>query len=310
MKRHMPPLNHLRALEAAVRLESFTKAAEELHVTQGAISRHVRALEEYLGFELVERVNNNLIIPPECQKFARALTQAFDGINKASKELKEARRRTILIVRAYTNFVLRWLVPRLPEFQKLNPEIEIRISAGGTDIDFEDDDVDLAVRYGLGQWSDAHSDLLFGDELLPVCSPLVAQSSRFLQPEDLLQATLYHSYHRREEWPRWLKQTTGKALLPERSVYLEDQAVAHECVLAGMGVGLAQRHFIEHDVRAGRLVVLFDLPLRNPEGYYLLVAPDRMHSPSIATFRTWLLQHAPSPEAGCAGSVTLEPPAT
>jgi len=288
----MPPLNPLRAFEAAARHESFTKAAEELNVTQGAISHHVRTLEEYLGFNLVERVNNNLMIPPETQRFADALTQAFDQIHRAAKDLTQSRRRTILVVRAYTNFVLRWLIPRLPAFQKLHPEIEIRISAGRVDVDFETDDVDVAVRWGLPRWSDVHHELLFHDEMIPVCSPDLARSLHIQRPEDLLRATLYHSYQRRDEWPRWFEAATGTKHMPLRHMYLEEQAIVHQCLLAGMGVGLAQRHYVTDDVRDGKLVVPFDIAIRNPEGFYFVCPPDHLARTTIGIFREWLLANA------------------
>jgi len=288
----MPPLNPLRALEAAIRHESFTKAAEELNVTQGAISHHIRALEDYLGFNLVERVNNNLIIPPQTHRFAGVLTDAFDRIHKGAKELTQGRQRTILVVRAYTNFFVRWLIPRLPAFQKLHPGIEIRISAGRNDIDFESDDADIAVRHGLGKWPDVHSELLFNDEHIPICSPEVARALDPQRPEDLLQATLYNSYQRRDEWPRWFEVATGRKLEPVKTMYLEDQAVAYQCLLSGMGVGLAQRQYVTDDVRAGKLVVPFDIALHNPEGYYFVCPPDRLDRPTIGIFREWLLLNA------------------
>ena len=292
MKRKMPPLNHLRALEAAIRHESFTKAAEELNVTQGAISRHVKALEDYLGFTLIERINSNLVIPPESQQLAQALTRAFDSISQATQELKNGKLRKVIRVHSYTNFALRWLIPKLPAFQAQHPDIEVRVSTGTTEVDFEKEEIDISVRRGLGDWTDVRAELLFDDELLPVCSPQLLASQGFERPEDLQKATIYHSYVRREEWPRWFELTTGKSFRPDNPIYLEDLVVVHQSLIAGMGVGLVQRHYVTHDVEEGRLVILFPDALRNDGGFYLVCPRKGPRNSSVATLWGWLLQTA------------------
>jgi len=292
MKRQMPPLNRLRALEAAIRHESFTKAAEELNVTQGAISRHIRDLEDSLGFPLFERVNNNLLVPPESREFGAALTRAFDGINRASHALLQTKRRTVLTVRGYTNFMMRWLIPRLPAFQALEPRIEMRVSAGREETDFELDDVDLAFRFGMGQWPGLHADMLFPAEVMLVCTPELARRLDLKQPEDVLRGTVYHSYSRREEWPRWFKLVSDKPFVPEAEVFLEDPVVADQCVLSGMGLGLTHRHFVQGDLAAGRLISPFDTVMRGPFAYYLICPPERLDIPKNASFRKWVLEVA------------------
>lgn len=288
-KRHMPPLNQLRAFEAAVRHESFTKAAAELNVTQGAISRHVRSLEEYLGFQLFERVNNNLVIPSASREFAHALTQSFDGINQATQALRQGKRRTVLTVHSYTNFLIRWLIPKLPSFQAQYPDIEIRLSSGRVEVDFSEDDIDLAIRYGAPPWPGIQSELLFPVEMVPICSPSLAESVGLQTPEDLLKTTLYHVYARRAEWPAWWAQVSKAPFEPFREVYPEDLAVVQQCVLAGMGVGLSQRHYVLDDIAAGRIMIPFDVPLRHTNGFYVVCLPGRMDVPKIAAFRQWIL---------------------
>jgi len=314
-KRYMPPLNQLRAFEAAVRHESFTKAAAELSVTQGAISRHVRSLEEYLGFQLFERVNNNLVIPPASREFAQALTRSFDGISQAAQALRQSKRRTVLTVHSYTNFLIRWLIPKLPDFQARHPNIEIRLSAGRTEVDFDEDDIDVAVRYGAPPWPGIHSELLFQVEMVPICSPRLAQAVGLETPEDLLKTTLYHVYARREEWPAWWAQVSDAPFKPFREVYPEDLAVVQQCVLAGMGVGLSQRHYVLDDIAAGQIMIPFDVPLRHTNGFYVVCQPGRMDVPKISAFRQWILAQLAeeAPEEGDAvpdGEVSGEAPAT
>jgi LysR family glycine cleavage system transcriptional activator len=258
MKRRMPPLNHLRAFEAAARHESFTKAADELHVTQGAVSRHIRTLEDYLGFELFDRSTSGVHLLEASRHFAEALTRAFDNISKATETLEKDSRRTILEIRGYTNFLIRWLLPRLPDFQARHPDIEIKLSSGREEPDFSADGPDVAIRYGNGQWDGVCAELLFEDELLPTCSPALAQAIPLKTPDDILKTTVFHAHLRRYEWPRWFKLVSKAPFAPEREVYTEDLAVAHQCVLAGMGVGLGQREYIADDIAAGRLVVPFN----------------------------------------------------
>ncbi|CAM3778885.1 transcriptional regulator GcvA [Castellaniella denitrificans] len=287
-KRQMPPLNHLRAFEVAVRHESFTKAAAELNVTQGAISRHIRSLEGYLGFQLFERVNNNLVIPQASREFARALTESFDGISHATQILRQGKRRTVLTVHSYTNFLIRWLIPKLPDFQAQYPDIEIRLSSGRTEVDFAVDDIDVAIRYGVPPWPGIWSEQLFQVEMVPVCAPGLADAVGLHRPEDLLKTTLYHGYARRDEWQAWWSQVSTAPFTPFREIYPEDQAVMHQCVLAGMGVGLSQRHYVLDDIAAGRLVIPFDVPLLHANGFYVVCLPDRMEVPKIAAFRQWI----------------------
>jgi LysR family glycine cleavage system transcriptional activator len=294
MKRYMPPLNHLRAFEAAVRHESFTKAAHELNVTQGAISRHIRDLEDYLGFKLFQRINNTLQVPRESRQFAEALTKSFDQIHRASQELKLSKRRTILTVRGYTNFIVRWLIPRLPEFQARHPRVEIRISAGREEADFSTDDIDLAIRFGRGNWPGLHADFLFSMDMVPVCSPALMQRLELRRPEDVLRTTVYNSYLRRDEWLQWFKLVSDLPFKPVNEVLTEDLAVAHQCVISGMGMGLTQRHYVIEDLAAGRLVIPFDIPLRNDSGFYVVCPVEHMTQPKNAAFRDWLLSVARS----------------
>ncbi|MDQ8728217.1 transcriptional regulator GcvA [Bradyrhizobium sp. LHD-71] len=285
----MPPLNHLRAFEAAARHESFTKAADELNVTQGAVSRHIRTLEDYLGFELFDRGTSGVHLSDASRQFAGVLTRAFDNIDKATETLAKDRRRTILEIRGYTNFLVRWLLPRLPDFQSSHPHIEIKLSSGREELEFGKDGPDVAIRYGHGQWDGLHADLLFEDELLPNCSPALAESVPLQKPEDLLKATVYHSHLRRQEWPRWFGLVSKEPFMPAQEVYTEDLAVAHQCVLAGMGIGLGQREYIADDIANGRLIVPFNIPLKRKAGFYCVYPESRKNLPKVTAFRDWLL---------------------
>ncbi|KQP14183.1 transcriptional regulator GcvA [Pseudorhodoferax sp. Leaf267] len=294
----MPPLNHLRAFEAAVRHESFTRAANELHVTQGAVSRHIRHLEEYLGFGLFERFNNNLVVAPEARRFCESLTRAFNEIDRASQVLRHARQRSVIKVHGDTNFMLRWLIPRLPGFQAVQPRIEVQLSSSREAVDFGHDGVDAAIRFGRGQWPGCHADALFPMEMVPVCTPALAERLALAEPQDILRATLYHAYARREEWPRWFRLVSEQPFEPAAEAYLEDATVVLQCVLAGMGIGLTHRHYVLDELQAARLVIPFDVPLRNRSAFYFVCPEQTRHNPAVAAFREWLVQAAQQCDSG------------
>jgi LysR family glycine cleavage system transcriptional activator len=295
MKRRMPPLNHLRAFEAAARHESFTRAADELNVTQGAVSRHIRTLEDYLGYELFDRDSGGVHLTASGRHYAETLTRAFDDISKATEILDQDRRRIVLEIRGYTNFLVRWLLPKLPAFQALHPQIEIKLSTGRDDIAFGKDGPDVAIRHGHGQWEGTLADMLFEDELVPNCSPSLLRTMRLREPEDLLRCTVYHSRLRRHEWPRWFSLVSKQPFAPEREVYTEDLAIAHQCVLAGMGIGLGQRNYIAEDIAAGRLTVPFDVPLKRKAGFYFVYPESHRKSPKVIAFREWILSLSDAP---------------
>ena len=288
MRRRIPPLNPLRAFEAAARHMSFTKAADELNVTQGAVSRQVKVLEEYLGFGLFERTAKGLELSRNGRAYVGALSQAFEQIARATDEVVSSRSQSILTLRGYTTFLVRWLIPLLPEFKIKHPNVEIRLVSASDPVDFERDNVDLGIRYGYGQWRNTESDLLFLDSLRPVCSPLLLERVRLKSPHDLAQCTLLHLNQRRSDWPDWLAGADCETLSAENNLFLEDLGVVYQCAIAGMGVAIGQQAYIEDDLAARRLVALFETVLRRPKGYFLVCPKDRVHAAKVRIFRDWL----------------------
>ncbi|MGD9923462.1 MAG: transcriptional regulator GcvA [Pseudorhodoplanes sp.] len=288
MKRRIPPLNPLRAFEAAARHLSFTKAADELNVTQGAVSRQVKVLEDYLGFGLFERTSKGLELSRNGRAYVGSLSQAFEQIARATDEVVSSRSQSILTIRGYTTFLVRWLIPLLPEFKMKHPNVEIRLVSAADPVDFERDNVDLGIRYGFGQWRNIESDLLFLDSLRPVCSPSLLEHVRLKTPNDLARCTLLHLNQRRSDWPDWLVGAGCESLIAENNLFLEDLGVVYQCAVAGMGVAIGQQAYIEDDLAARRLVVPFEVVLRRPKGYFLVCPKDRAHAAKIRIFRDWL----------------------
>jgi LysR family transcriptional regulator, glycine cleavage system transcriptional activator len=287
--RRLLPLNPLRAFEAAARHLSFTQAAEELGVTQGAVSRHIRALEDRLGFPLFVRTAQGLRLDQGGRVYAQVLHDAFTRIARATDNLIATQTHSVLTIRGYTTFFIRWLIPRLPAFQRIHPNIEVRLVAATDPVDFDRDAVDIGIRYGRGHWRGWRSDLLFMDELSPVCDPGYLAQRDTSSPATLIAAsTLLHHNRRSNDWTDWLAASDVTQVL-HANLYFEDLSIVYECARANLGIAIGQRSYIEDDLASGRLVQPFDTILHRDLGYYLVCPADRADAPKIKLFRDWLL---------------------
>lgn len=288
----LPPLNAIRAFEAAARHLSISDAALELNVTAGAVSRQIRGLEETLGLALFVRGHRQIALTPQGAEYFKAVTKALDELKDATRRLKRKHQRRPLKIRAYTTFAIRWLIPRLAAFRAEHPEIEVLIKASLDPVDFRKEDIDGAIRLGDGVWQGAHVDRLVANELVAVCSPaLVKAAPRLRRPADLARTTLLHSIARPDDWAAWLNHAGVSDRIDARSgMSYESSAMVYAAAIEGLGVGMAQRFLVEDDLRAGRLVMPFDVTLdMGDHTYYLLTAAHRDSSPAMATFRQWLL---------------------
>jgi LysR family glycine cleavage system transcriptional activator len=285
----LPPLSALRAFDCVARHMSFTSAAKELHVTQGAVSHQIRTLERWLGFELFQREGRALRLRRGARSYADAVASALQQIAQETEALRVARSHEILTVRGYTTFLVRWLIPRLPAFQAAHPDVEIKLAASSEPVDFRHDRADVAVLYGSGAWPDLRSDLLFRDELVPVCSPQLARMKGKVTAARLLQLPLLHLNARRRDWPDWIEMT-GHAREPDRrDMHCEDLSIVYQCAIDGLGVAMGQRNYLSDEIAHGRLVVPLDRPLRREAGYYLVCPRESAADPKIERFRSWLM---------------------
>ncbi|NQU57440.1 MAG: transcriptional regulator GcvA [Rhodospirillales bacterium] len=295
MSRRLPPLNALRAFEAAARHLSFTKAAAELNVTPAAISHQVKALEEITGVPLFKRLTRALALSERGRAALPALSDGFDLLAEAATQLTDAQEIDVFTITTAPSFAARWLVPRLDEFQELHPDIKVRIDASLTLVDLRRDGVDVAIRYGLGDYPGHHAERLFEEEVFPVCSPKLMGGAHPLHtPEDLAHHTLLHSGSAVSDWAypdwrMWLK-SAGAADVdwrkgPEFS--LEDMAV--QAALAGHGVALVNTSLVSDDLASGALVRPFALGLQTNFAYYLVIPTQSTNRPPVMAFRKWLL---------------------
>lgn len=304
MARRLPPLNPLRSFEVAARHNSFARAADELAVTPAAVSRQVKLLEDYFGVEFFTREAGGVSLTPEARAYASALSRTFQQIAAATDEFRTHHTSSILTVRGYTTFLVKWLVPRLPEFQKLHPQIKVRLTSGTVN-DIARGEADIVFRYGGSPWPGFRAVLLFRDELVPVCSPALLRAvrgrGRLLAPAQIKTMPLLSLEARRQDWPDWFQQA-GETLPREQVQSFADLAVVHEFARRGLGVALAQRGYIDEDLAAGNLVVISKEVLRRELGYYALASSDSAGRSKVAAFMDWLGQASGPDEAARTGA--------
>jgi LysR family glycine cleavage system transcriptional activator len=284
--RRLPFLNGVRAFEAAARTGSFARAADELHVTPAAISRLVHLLEERLGAELFERKANRLAPTAAGRIYQAGLTPLFDALANLTAQVSAMAGARALTVGVGPTFAIRWLIPRLADFQKVAPEIEVRFATGGVAAPFSDDWT-CGITLGDGDWPGLVSERLFTAELTPVCAPQLAR--RLRQPDDLKSATLLRVTHAREDWPRWLK-AAGLSKLSAKGPEFQYYGHALQAALDGLGVAMGISPYIDDDIRAGRLAAPFRLSVPKGMHWYLVYRDARAREPGFAAFRKWVIE--------------------
>jgi LysR family glycine cleavage system transcriptional activator len=292
MPRRLPSLNAVRAFEAAARHESFTRAAEELCVTQGAVSHQVKALEAELGLKLFNRERQRLVITEAGRDYLNVVRDAFDRIALGTERLLQRQNSGVLTVSTSPDFAAKWLVHRLGRFAEAYPDIELRVSATLHHVDFAREDIDLAVRHGEGHWPGLHVTRLCSEELFPVCSPRLASGARQLtEPADLIGFPLLH-LDDRTTWATWLEAAgvdDSKAL---HGPVLNRASMVIDAAVDGQGVSLARTTLAAWDLINGRLIRPFALALPLAKSYWIVCAKASATLPKIVTFRNWLLAEA------------------
>jgi LysR family transcriptional regulator, glycine cleavage system transcriptional activator len=292
MLRRLPPLNALKAFEAAARHESFTRAAEELCVTQGAVSHQVKALEIELGIKLFNRERQRLIITEAGRECLIVLRDALDRIAIGTERLVQRQSSGVLTVSTSPDFAAKWLVNRLGRFAEAHPSIDLRISATLHHVDFAREDVDLAVRHGDGNWEGLDVARLSTEQLFAVCSPkLLKGRQRLNKPSDVLKFPLLH-LDDRKDWARWF-ETVGVAN-PEltHGPVLNRASMVIDAAVDGQGIALARTTLAAWDLINGRLVRPFVETLRLSKTYWIICPKATSALPKITTFREWLSAEA------------------
>ena len=292
MPRRLPALNALKAFEAAARHESFTRAAEELCVTQGAVSHQVKALEAEIGVKLFSRQNQRLIITDAGRAYLNILRDAFDRIAIGTERLLQRQSAGALTVSTSPDFAAKWLVHRLGRFAEMHPTIDLRVSAALHHVDFAREDVDIAVRHGDGNWPGLEVARLSQEQLFPVCSPkLVAGRNRLSKPSDVLKFPLLH-LDSQKDWVAWLDAAGVPSVELSRGPIMNRASMIIDAAIDGQGIALARTTLAAGDLISGRLVRPFAAALRLSKHYWIVCPKTTATLPKIVTFRNWLLAEA------------------
>ena len=296
--RRLPPLNPLKAFEAAARHLSFRLAAEELSVTPAAISQMVHTLEDYLGVCLFVRLNRALRLTDAGQECLPYISEGFDRIAEGVLRLQSVEWSGSLRIHSAPTFASRWLVPRLDRFSRQHPEIDTEIMAAFDLPDFGDDGADIAIDFGYGHYGDLYSERLFTVNLVTLCSPGLLKGKKGLKrPADLKHHRLLHDEAPNQRadqpsWGDWLKTAGVKNVDPKRGPRFSHTNLALEAAVDGQGVALTLDILAAPDVAAGRLVIPFDIRLPLSAGYFLVAKRASMERPKVAVFKNWILEEA------------------
>jgi LysR family glycine cleavage system transcriptional activator len=303
-----PPLNALRAFEAAARLLSFKKAARELHVTPGAVSHQIKLLEEHLGVALFRRLTRALELTPEAQAMLPKVKEGLESLAQAVDRVRARRAIAALTVIAPPNFASRWLVPPLPRFTRAHPSLELHVASRSAMIDAREngsvpalpggaDAPVVMVRFGDGHYPGSRVDELFSALYVPVCSPkLLAGEHALREPADLRFHALLHDDTVVEEgvrpgWGDWLRSVGVEDVVdPARGPHFSDASLAVEAAIEGMGVALVLKPLVRAEIEAGRLAVPFDIAAPTSFAYYLVTPEANARNPHVEAFRAWLLE--------------------
>ena len=291
-RRRLPPLNALRAFEAVARSLSFTKAADQLLVTQSAVSRQVKNLEDILGVQLLKR-KGPLELTEEGRKLLPVLTGSFDKIAEVIAGIKATHANPPLTLSLPPTFARRMVMSRLAEFQRRNPDLEIRIDTPPSNIDFASAPVDMAIFFGVNTVDALIVDLLMREEFTPVCSPRLATGAgndlaAFLRGRPLLHVRQGDDLY--QCWSIFAAHAGLEELAVERGIVLETADLVVEAAINDGGVGMMDTRLFAEEVKSGRLVAPFDARVKSGRSYFLVSRAEEIEIPRIATFRQWVIE--------------------
>lgn len=290
MNTRLPPLNALKAFEAAARHLSFTRASEELFVTQAAVSHQIKSLEEFLGMKLFLRKNRTLLLTEEGQSYYLDIKEIFASLHEATKRLHAMGAKGSITVALPPSFAVQWLVPKLSDFSSKHPDIDVRIKAVDSDDGFLTDDVDLAIYYGKGRWSGLHADKLYSEYLTPVCSPMLFQSDKPLEElDDLKHHQLLHDSSR-EIWKTWIRHFNVLGVNVNQGPIFSHTMLILQAAALGQGIALVDSALARPEIALGRLVCPFEERLVTQKAYYLVCHESHVELGKIQAFKDWLLE--------------------
>lgn len=300
MLRHIPGLQSLKAFDASARHLNFTRAAAELNVTPAAVSHQIKELEEAIGASLFQRTSRHMQLTRQGQVLKPAIADALEGLTRALQKIRQVDNPTQVRVTVSPSLAAKWLVPRIDRFLDSVPGADVRIDVSSEPLDFDREDIDVAIRFGDGNYSGLVVEKLFHDTLFPVCSPLLLTGAKTLrEPRDLLQFTLIHLDWEAQgavwpNWRMWMLAAGVKDFNDTRGLHFSQTSLALQAAIDGHGVALGDSTLVGDDLASGRLVKPFELSLRSPAqfAYHLITRRESAERPMTKTFRNWIIAEA------------------
>ncbi|KAE9627677.1 transcriptional regulator GcvA [Parasedimentitalea maritima] len=298
--RSLPPLKSLQAFEVAARWLSFSKAAEELFVTPAAVSQQIKQLESYLGVVLFRRMTRAVQLTEEARAVLPLVTEGFDKLAEAVDRLAQNEASGLLTVSCVPTFAVKWLLPRLPHFSSLYPDIDVRLDASLEIRDFDRDGIDVGIRLGMGDYPGLEVTRILGEEVSPACSPKILTGNCPLRtPDDLNHHRLIHVDWGKmtiqiPDWNMWTKAAGVEGVKVNHGPRFTIESMAIEAAINGDGIALISHSAIAEELKAGRLIRPFDLTLRTDMGYWLVCPVRRRRQMKVDVFCEWLLAEAES----------------
>jgi DNA-binding transcriptional LysR family regulator len=292
MRRRIPSIESLLAFEVAARYLSFTRAADALSLTQSAICKQIAALEDTLGVPLFNRVKKRLSLTEAGALYAKRVSEHLDLLERDTTAVMAHRgERNVLELAVIPTFGTRWLIPRLVKFHDANPDVILNLTTYSDRFVFPETHFDAAIHFGVPAWPGAVSSFLFGEELVPVCSPLLLKSHPCDSPRDLAALPLLHQSNRHDAWRRWFASVGVSDVDVSGGPRFDLFSMLVEAARAGLGAVLVPRFFALDELASGELVAPFEVPLSSDMGYYL-VRPEIGSNPALQHFTEWLLNEA------------------
>ncbi len=292
MSRRLPPLISLRVFEAVARHLSFTSAANELHVTQAAVSHQVKKLEKWLGVTLFLRLNRSIKLTKEGEAYAEPLTEAFNALTAATEAILKNNGPQSINIATFDSIAANWLAPRIRKFQENHPEVAIKVVTQNSYSDFSSNDIDVEIRYGDGKWAKHHVVKIADEDIFPVCSPkLLGRKRKLKNFEDVKGYGLIHD-EMVMEWADWLTAAGVDTANAEKGLRYNHSHIVVQSAIAGEGMALGRGLLVADELENGRLIAPCDLKVRSKFSYYLVCPQEVSDQIWITTFRDWLLEEA------------------
>lgn len=286
----LPPLNALKAFEAAARRGSFQAAAEELFVTPSAVSHQIKGLEAFLDLELFIRQTRRIVLTQAGEDYFKSVQKALLEIDRSTQKLISSHKSGQLHLGVAAAFLTRWLLPRLSSFHEQNPEVDIELSVIEGLIDFDASETDMAVYFGFGDWQGVEAHFLRHYRQAPICNPRLIEKHPIETPDDLLAHTLLHVTKRQHEWPAWFQHVKVPFKERVKGISFSNGSLVAAAARNGLGIGLADVGFVSEEIASGQLVAPLTQSFKLDRSFYLVYQKNRVMTFAMKAFQNWLME--------------------